>query len=54
MSKTTDAEQQEFMDDFVKMPARVARRMKLRSMTEERIRQFVGDILADSIKTNKQ
>lgn len=49
MSKATDAEQQEFMDDFVKMSARVARRMKLRSMTEERIRQFVGDIMKDSM-----
>lgn len=49
MSKATDAEQQEFMDDFTKMSARVARRMKLRSMTEERIRQFVGDIMKDSM-----
>ena len=49
MSKTSDAEQQEFMDDFTKMSARVARRMKLRSMTEERIKQFVGDIMKDSM-----
>ena len=47
MSQATDAEQREFMDDFVRMSARVARRMKLRSMTEERIAQFVGDIMAD-------
>lgn len=49
MSKATAAEQQEFMDDFIKMSARVSRRMKLRSMTEDCIRQFVGDILADSM-----
>lgn len=48
-SKATDAEQQEFEADFVKMSARVARRMKLRSMTEERIRQSVGDILTGSM-----
>jgi hypothetical protein len=41
MSQTTDAEQQEFNDDFIRMSARVARRMKLRSMTEERIREVV-------------
>ena len=39
MSSATDAEQREFMDDFVRMAARTARRMKLRSMTEERIRE---------------
>ena len=48
-SEATDAEQQEFEADFVKMAARVARRMKLRSMTEERIRQFVGDLMKDSV-----
>ena len=48
-SEATDAEQQEFEADFVKMAARVARRMKLRSMTEERIRQFVGDLMKDSM-----
>ena len=47
MSQATDAEQREFMDDFIRMSARVARRMKLRSMTEERIAQFVGDVMAD-------
>lgn len=41
MSQTTDAEQQEFNDDFIRMSARVALRMKLRSMTEERIRETV-------------
>lgn len=41
MSQATDAEQQEFMDDFARMSARIARRMKLRSMTEERIRETV-------------
>ena len=41
MSQTTDAEQQEFNDDFISMSARVARRMKLRSMTEDRIRETV-------------
>jgi len=34
MSQATDAEQQEFTDDFASMSARVARRMHLRSMTE--------------------
>lgn len=48
-SEATDAEQQEFEADFVKMAARVARRMKLRSMTEERIRQFVGDLMKNSM-----
>lgn len=41
MSQATDQEQQEFKDDFASMSARVARRMKLRSMTEERIRETV-------------
>lgn len=41
MSQATDAEQQEFNDDFIRMSARVARRMWLRSMTEERIRETV-------------
>jgi hypothetical protein len=41
MSQATDAEQQEFTDDFISMSARIARRMKLRSMTEERIRETV-------------
>ena len=39
MSQASDAEQQEFTDDFIRMSARVARRMQLRSMTEERIRE---------------
>ena len=39
MSEATDAEQQEFNSDFIKMAARTARHMKLRSMTEERIRE---------------
>lgn len=41
MSQATDAEQQEFTDDFARMSARVARRIRLRSMTEERIRETV-------------
>lgn len=41
MSQATDQEQQEFKDDFIRMSARVARRMRLRSMTEERIREAV-------------
>ncbi len=41
MSQATDTEQQEFNDDFIRMSARVARRMHLRSMTEERIRDAV-------------
>lgn len=41
MSQTTNAEQQEFNDDFIRMSARVARRMKLRSMAEGRIRETV-------------
>jgi hypothetical protein len=45
MSQTTDAEQQEFNDDFISMSARVSRRMKLRSMTEERIREAVNGII---------
>ena len=45
MSSATDAEQREFMDDFVRMAARTARRMKLRSMTEERIREAVDGLV---------
>lgn len=45
MSQTTDAEQQEFNDDFIRMSARVSHRMKLRSMTEERIRETVNGII---------
>jgi len=41
-SEATDQEQQEFNDDFIRMSARVARRMHLRSMTEERIREVVN------------
>ena len=41
-SEATDQEQQEFNDDFIRMSARIARRMKLRSMTEERIREKVN------------
>lgn len=41
MSQATDAEQQEFTDDFIRMSARVGRRIRLRSMTEERIRETV-------------
>ena len=40
-SQATDAEQQEFMDGFIRMSVRIARRMRLRSMTEERIRETV-------------
>lgn len=43
-SAATDAEQQEFMDDYIRMCARTARRMKLRSMTEERIRETVNTL----------
>jgi len=45
MSQATDAEQQEFNDDFISMSARIARRMHLRSMTEERIRETVNGIV---------
>ena len=47
-STATDAEEKEFEADFTKMSARIARRMKLRSMTEERIARFVGEIMAES------
>lgn len=43
---TAAADQREFMDDFIKMAARTARRMKLRSMTEERIAQYVDGIMS--------
>jgi len=46
-SKASEAEQQEFETDFAKMAARVARRMKLRSMTEERIAKCISDMLAE-------
>ena len=42
MSQATDAEQQEFTDDLARMSARIARRMHLRSMTEERIRETLA------------
>jgi len=45
MSQATDQEQQEFKDDFIRLSARVARRMRLRSMTEERIREAVNGIV---------
>jgi hypothetical protein len=41
MSLASDAELLEFMDGFISMSARIARRMHLRSMTEERIRETV-------------
>ena len=41
MAQATDAEQREFMDDFASMSARVARRMRLHSMTVDRIRETV-------------
>lgn len=37
----TDTEQQEFTNDFIQLAARTARRMDLRSMTEERIRETI-------------
>lgn len=46
MSQATDAEQQEFNDDFISMSARVARRMQLRSMNKERIRETVVTLIA--------
>ena len=52
MSQATDAEQQEFMDDFARMSARVARRMRLRSMTEERIRETVAALSRSEQKQN--
>lgn len=51
-SEATDAEQREFMDDFAQMAARTARRMKLHSMTKERISQFIGDVLNDRDSKN--
>ena len=42
MSEATATEQQDFMDDFCRMAARTARLMKLRSMTEERIRDTMN------------
>ena len=47
-STASEAEQQEFEADFAKMAACVARRMKLRSMTEERIAQCMADMLAEN------
>lgn len=52
MSQATDAEQQEFTDDFARMSARVARRMRLRSMTEERIRETVAALSQSEQKQN--
>lgn len=52
MSQATDAEQQEFMDDFARMSARIARRMHLRSMTEERIRETVAALSRTEKKQN--
>jgi hypothetical protein len=49
MSAATDAEQREFMDDFCRMAARTARRMKLRSMTEERIREAMETINKETV-----
>ena len=51
-SQATDAEQQEFTDDFISMSARVARRMHLRSMTEERIRETVYAMSRSEQKQN--
>jgi hypothetical protein len=52
MSQATDAEQQEFTDDFARMSARVARRIRLRSMTEERIRETVAALSQSEQKQN--
>ena len=52
MSQATDAEQQEFTDDFARMSARVARRMRLHSMTEERIRETVAALSQSEQKQN--
>ena len=52
MSAATDAEQQEFMDDYIRMAARTARRMKLRSMTEERIRETVNALTMPPTTSN--
>lgn len=49
MSAATDADQREFMDDFCRMAARTARRMKLRSMTEERIREAMETMNKETI-----
>jgi hypothetical protein len=49
MSSATDAEQREFMDDFCRMAARTARRMKLRSMTEERIREAMETMNKETV-----
>lgn len=51
-SQATDAEQQEFTDDFISMSARVARRMRLRSMTEERIRETFAALSRPEQKQN--
>lgn len=51
-SEATDQEQQEFMDGFIRMSARVARRMHLRSMTEERIRETVVALSQPEQKQN--
>ena len=51
MSQATDQEQQEFKDDFIRLSARVARRMRLRSMTEERIREAVAALNQDKVKS---
>ena len=49
MSAATAEEQREFMDDFCRMAARTARRMKLRSMTEERIREAMETMNKETI-----
>ncbi len=51
MSKATAAEQQEFNSDFAQMAARTARRMKLRSMTEERIRNALSEMTGGNTLT---
>ncbi len=51
-SEATDAEEQEFMNGFIRMSARVARRMHLHSMTEERIREAVVSISQPEQKQN--
>ena len=40
------------MDDFARMSARIARRMRLRSMTEERIRETVVALSQSEQKQN--
>lgn len=52
MSQASGDEQQEFMDDFARMSARIARRMHLRSMTEERIRETVAALSRSEQKQN--